>query len=321
MADVRNSTSNMSYIFSDALQRYMLERALPLLVHEKFAQVKGLGSNKQKQVKFIRYNSLPAATTPLTEGVTPDGQSLAFTSFTVDLVQYGSVVKFTDVLLKTHEDDLIQVASELLGEQAGQTKDELVRDVLNAGTNVVYSGGAADRASVSAPVSATELKAARRILDRNNAKKITSFVKPSQGYNTTPLPPSYVAITHPDIVFTLQSLSGWRPVETYYSQGGLIDEGEVGAWNNIRFIATTNAKIWAGAGSGGVDVYSILVMGARAYGVVKHDALGFASFYEPLGSAGEADPLHQRAAMGWKMMTASAILNDDFIVRIECAAE
>lgn len=38
---------------------------------------------------------------------------------------------------------------------------------------------------------------------------------------------------------------------------------------------------------------------------------------KPLGSAGTADPLDQRATQGWKMNHVAVILNNAFMVRYE----
>ena len=42
-----------------------------------------------KHVRMWRYSELPAITTPLAEGVTPDGQKLTETAFTVMTKPYG----------------------------------------------------------------------------------------------------------------------------------------------------------------------------------------------------------------------------------------
>ena len=49
--------------------------------------------------------SLPKADTPLTEGVTPNGQTLNVTTITSDLHQYGGWTPLTDVLQMTAIDN------------------------------------------------------------------------------------------------------------------------------------------------------------------------------------------------------------------------
>ena len=104
---------------------------------------------------------------------------------------------------------------------------------------------------------------------------------------------------------------------------------EIGAYKNIRFVMSTKAKIWTGAGatSGGfkntageVDVYAMLIFGTDAYGISEIRGNGLKNYVKPLGSAGTADPLNQVATSGWKAVTVCKILNDSFMLRLETAA-
>ena len=61
---------------------YLIDLADPLLVHDQFGQKKPIPANGGKVIEFRKYDSLPKATTPLTEGVTPDGQIMNVTTCT-----------------------------------------------------------------------------------------------------------------------------------------------------------------------------------------------------------------------------------------------
>ena len=92
---------------------------------------------------------------------------------------------------------------------------------------------------------------------------------------------------------------------------------------NIRFVETTEAKKWANAGketTGGSsdrDVYATLIMGKDAYGVTDITGGGLEFIVKPMGSAGTADPLNQRATAGWKAMKTAEILVDQYMIRVE----
>jgi N4-gp56 family major capsid protein len=96
-------------------------------------------------------------------------------------------------------------------------------------------------------------------------------------------------------------------------------EGEVGKFDEIRFIETPNAKVFTGAGASSIDIYSTLVFGMDAYGTTRISGEAMKNIVKPLGSAGSADPLDQRATSGWKATFVAKILNDAFITRIEHA--
>jgi len=74
------------------------------------------------------------------------------------------------------------------------------------------------------------------------------------------------------------------------------------------------------AGAAGRDVYSTLFIGADAYGTTKVSGGGLQTFVKQLGSAGSADPLNQRATVGWKAVKTAIILTQAFMLRVETAS-
>ena len=78
-----------------------------------------------------------------------------------------------------------------------------------------------------------------------------------------------------------------------------------------------------GGGASGIPVYSTLVYAKDAYGSVELGGNGrnIRTIINPPGSAGANDPLEQRGTIAWKVNGyCTAILQDDFIVRIESGA-
>lgn len=318
------NTSVIPAEVSNFYDRTLLERATPMLLHTKFAQVRDIPRKAgTKIIKFRRYGNLAAATTPLSEGITPAGKSLSVTDVTAEALQYGDYITVTDVLDFTTQDAELTEAADILGDQAGDTLDQLTRDTLATGTNVYYGGSATSRDGVGASdlITDTLLKKTTRLLKNNKAKKLMQMVNPSNGYNTTPLNACFVGIVHPNVSYTLTGLTGFIPVEKYPNKSDVMD-GEIGSLSEIRFIETTNAKVFAGAGASGIDVYATLVMGAYAYGITRISGESMKNIVKPIGSGGTADPLDQRATSGWKATFVAKILNNDFLVRIEtaCAA-
>lgn len=303
--------------------RTLLERAVALFVHTMWAQVRDVPRKAGvSTVKFRRYGNLTAATTALTEGVTPAGSQLSTTDITAAALQYGDFVTISDVLDYESQDPVLMEAAEILGDQAGDTLDQLTRTVLNAGTSVSYAGsGNTQNSHVAAGdiITTTLLLAAVTTLKNNNAKKITRMVNPSTGVATTPLNACYVAIIHPNLAQTIKAFTGFTKVQNYPSQVGVMP-GEIGSYDEIRFVETTNAKVFTGEGTGAIDLYSVLILGMNAYGTTRVSGEAMRNIIKPLGSAGTADPLNQRATSGWKATFVAKILNDNFLTRIMCAA-
>jgi N4-gp56 family major capsid protein len=288
--------------------------------YTKWAQVRDIAANAgTTTIKFYRYGNLTAATTPLVEGVTPTGKQLSRTTITGTVQQYGDFVTLTDRLQYETQDPILTETADILGDQMTDTFDQITRDVLVAGTSVFYANGVVGRSSVAANVSATDYKKIERALRKNNAKKITRMITATDGVGTTPIKAAFIALISPDTYFDLQSLSAFKPVESYASTQTLVDENEVGSMGHIRFVETTNAKVFTAAGSGSVDVHADVILAQNAYGITRISGKSTSIITKPLGSAGTADPLEQRATMGWKSYFLAMILNQNFIYRYEHA--
>lgn len=297
--------------------RSLLMRAVPRFVHNRWAQIKDIPQNAgTATVKFRRYSNLTAATTALTEGTTPSGSQLAQTTITADVDQYGDFVTVSDVLSYESQDAVLLEAAEILGDQAGDTLDILMRDILVAGTNVQYAGGVASRNLVATNITAAEIKKMVRTLKKDSARYVTTMINPTTGYSTEPVAPGFMAICSPDTTYDLEDLDGFTPIEKYSSQKGVMD-GEVGKFKQVRFVETPNAKVFAAAGASSADVHATLIIGKDAYGATRISGKAMENIIKPLGSGGTEDPLNQRATSGWKATFVGLILNDDFMGRIE----
>lgn len=314
------SRSVISRENTEFYDRTLLFRATPLLVHTKYAQVRDIPRNGgTNTIKFRRYGNLSAATTALTEGVTPAGSSLSVTDITASISQYGDYITITDVVDYESKDPVLVEAAEILGDQMGDTIDQLTRDVLAAGTVVTYVGDTSRGGVTSTDlITATEVRKAVRTLKNAKARRVTRMINASTGVATEPVSASYIGICHPDTTYDLQDETGWVPVEKYASTMKVM-EGEVGKLNDVRFVETTNAKVFEGAGASSIDVYATIIMGMDAYGITRISGEAVRNIIKPLGSAGTADPLDQRATSGWKITFVAKILNDAFMVRLEHA--
>jgi len=162
------------------------------------------------------------------------------------------------------------------------------------------------------------IKKTVRLLKNNKARRMTKMVDATTGYGTSPLNASYIGIVHPNTTYDLKGITNFLPVEKYASTAGIM-EGEVGKYDEVRFVETTNAKVFEGEGAGtpAIDVYSTIVFGSDAYGTTRISGEAMKNIVKPLG-AGE-DPLNQRATSGWKATFVAKILNQAYLVRIEHA--
>ena len=138
---LQNTTgsSGMSAEMKTFYERRLIDQALPALVHDQFGDSYPIPANNGKTIEFRKYDALPKATTPLTEGVTPEGQALTVTTVTAEVHQYGGWVPLTDMVQMTTIDNNVVQATSVLASQSGRTMDTIVRDILAGGTNVIYA--------------------------------------------------------------------------------------------------------------------------------------------------------------------------------------
>lgn len=305
--------------------RNLLERAQPNDVHGRFGQKRPIATRSGNQIKFRRYSQLAAATTALTEGVTPTNSALSVTDIVSTLAQYGSFITLSDMVSMTNQDSVVTEATDVLGDQAGTTIDLTRRDVLVAGSNVAFGSGAASRLATVNKITGSDLDKAIRFLKNQNAKFMKEGITPTDNVGTGAIRKAYIGIVHPDVEFDLEQISGFRAVSDYGSQQGVIED-EIGAYKNIRFVTSTNARIFTNATSvltagfkGGTtnDVYASLIIAAEAYGVSPLAGQALNTYVKALGSAGSADPLEQRSTVGWKATTVTTILNQTWLIRLE----
>jgi len=321
----------------------LLKRGLPHLCLEKFGQSQPQPKNATTTVKWRRYFLsgatgaagsgsgaffTPLAMTPLVEGVTPVGRTLGKQDYQVQLQQYGDYVVITDVVLDTHEDPVLQQAIEILGEEAAQVVETLRYNVLKAGTNVFYANGT-QRDQVNTSFDLDDQRAMTAALLRQNAKLVTSIVKSTADYRTEPVEGAFVAYTHTDMEVSIRKLTGYINPKQYGSASPW--ENEVGSCERVRYITSTIAAPYPNGGASGgtnvystggtlADVYPVLVFTRDSYGIVplKGESSITPMVVNPKPVSG--DPLAQRGTVGWKLWTATVILQDAWLARMESAA-
>ena len=284
----------------------LIDEAQANLVHGQFAQKKPIPQGSGKTIEFRKFASLPKATTPLTEGVTPDGKSLTVTAITATVAQYGDYITMSDVLELTTIDNVILEATKLLGRQAGLTLDTVVRNVMHSGTNVTYCP------KVAADGTETEVTS-RSALDNTcqlTVKVVQQVVAKLRGQNAPTIGGKYVAIIHPYVAYDLMRDPEWIDAHKYAKPENLY-EGEIGEVAGVRFVQTTEAKIYENG------VFGTLFLGDGAYGDTEITGGGLQTIVKQKGSAGTADPLDQRSSVGWKAIKTAELLIPNYLVRVE----
>lgn len=228
-------SAEMKIFYSD----YLIDLAEPELVHDQFGQKHPIPKNGGKVIEFRQYDPLPEMTTPLKEGVTPDGQSLTVKTITSEVKQYGGYVTLSDMLMMTAVDNNLVQATKLIASQAGRTLDTITREIINAGTVVQFSEGQVDSRdelyytdeSDNCNLTVDAIKRAVRFLETQDAPQINGY---------------YVGIIHPYSKYDLMKDPDWKTPHEYVDTENVY-QNEIGELYGVRFVQSSRAKVFAGA--------------------------------------------------------------------------
>ena len=306
-----NTDTNMttSSGLSAGMQTYYTRELLrtfePNLVHLQFGDEHRMPPHSGLVMNMRKLIPLETNTKALSEGDPGESVMLAETDVTVQLQQYGEYARCTDKLDLTHLDMDIMRRTKLFGDAGARSIDAVVREELAKCANVIYAGGKASRAELTAAdkLTSRELRKAVKTLKKNHAQTFGGY---------------FVAIIGPDTMYDLQEDDAFVKVSQYQDKENIYT-GEVGRLFGVRLVETTEAKVFEGAGASGADVASVIVLGQYAYGVTSLKGAKPRVIVKPAGSAGTADPLDQISTVGWKMDGFGAkLLQPEYAVRIEC---
>ena len=299
------TSSGLSAGMQTYYNRELLRTFEPNLVHLQFGDEHRMPPHSGLVMNMRKLIPLETNTKALSEGDPGESVMLAETEVTVQLQQYGEYARCTDKLDLTHLDMDIMRRTKLFGDAGARSIDAVVREELAKCANVIYAGGKASRAELTAAdkLTSRELRKAVKTLKKNHAQTFDGY---------------FVAIIGPDTMYDLQEDEAFVKVSQYQDKENIYT-GEVGRLFGVRLVETTEAKIFEGTGADGADVASVIVLGQYAYGVTSLKGAKPRVIVKPAGSAGTADPLDQISTVGWKMDGFGAkLLQPEYAVRIEC---
>lgn len=325
-------------------EREMLKHAMPIKVLSTFGTQKQIPQNKTDTVVFRRAlpidagtNGAPSITTSnylLQEGVTPGARTISYQDVQVTLQQYGVLMKLSSKAEAMYEDDIPGDMVKLVGEHMASIEELISYGVVRGGTNVVYANGSA-RTSVNTTISLNKLRQAARQLESAHAQLVTEKLAASVNYGTSAIEPGYLVFIHTDMEADFRNLTGFVPVAKYGSQKP-VHEREVGSVERFRIVTSPYFKPFLSAGgsitagtflsNGGTsgttaDVYPVMVVAQEAWGQVALKGMNaIQPIYLPAKQITHANPMGQFGYVGANFYKNAVRLNENWMVRIECAA-
>jgi N4-gp56 family major capsid protein len=213
-------------------------------------------------VTFTIFADISAATSTLNEVTDVTPVALSDSQVTVTLNEYGNAVVTTAKLRGTAFTDVDSAAANIIGYNAGDSIDQVIREVLAGGTNVVYATGGSTTPTSRESISTDD------ILHADDVRRVVAQLR---GANVATFNGSYMGYIHPDVSYDFRSntdVSAWRTPANYVNPEGIYN-GEIGLFESVRFIETPRAKVFANASNGTsttgtIDAYCTHVMGRQA---------------------------------------------------------
>lgn len=302
-----STTATLTGLMQTFYDKKFLERAKEMQTYNEGAQVRTIPANGGKTVYFTRFSPLAKATTALTEATNPSFVDMSTTTVSAVVAEYGSAVKVGKLFELTSIDTGLAEHIDVIGQNAGETVDELIADELDGGgTSQTVNNAAVSAIATSDIIDGSEIRKAVRQLKLNKAPKF------ADGY--------YHAIVPVSIVHDLRGDSEW--LDAYrYTDAANIRNGEVGTLHGVKFFETNNEVVSADAGAGNVDVYTTFIYGRDAYGIVDIAGTSTPKVYVKNPSAGSTDnPIDMFSTIGWKVHFAAKVLNSDWLIELKSAS-
>jgi len=244
---------------------------------------------------YVTYADFAAATTALTEGTPPTDNALSISTESFSATQLGNTIAISDLAALQSPHNLAAIAAERLADNAAKTQDTLIREILVAGSSVVFAGSATVRSAVAATSVLTGALVKRMVEELQNA-------------NVLPFPDgTYHSIIHPRQAGDLQrdtSTAGYVDIFKY-TRPDTLQSFQTANYAGVTFYVSHAAKVFTTAGASSANVYAGLFFGPESFAMNDMQTLN-AYMVAPGGD--HSDPLGQKAIFGWKLAFGAKLL-------------
>lgn len=266
--------------------------------------------------------AVEATPTPLTELADVTPTALSDSTVSVTLEEHGKATNVSAKLRGTSYLNEMRRASTEIGHHAGKTYDNLARNPLLAGTNVIFpnqfGGTGSSRATIvhADVLRADAVRLARTTLTNNSAKRYDN------GY--------YAAFIAPDVSYDFTSEVGadaWR--EPRVQAGARVEDiwrGSLGVFEGFLWVETPRLDIpelptgWLNGGATNEDVYPTLFCGKQCEAKVWSNELEENGPTPQIVVAPVTDNLRRFKGVGWYWLGGFGRFREASLVRVESSS-
>ena len=298
MASTTSTLSQLMQTYYDKLFISMVQRSQ---IMEQGSQKRPLPTGSGKIVYFQRYSPLALISQSPTEGSNPSAVDLSATNVSCTVAEYASYTPISKLLSLTAIDPKMKGAVEVMGINAGESRDALVRLELDNGTEqLAGSKTLISNIASSDTFSATEVRKAVKTL------KLQKAMKYDDGY--------FLGKTNPYGSYALMGDSTWVNAHTY-KDGDNLYKGELGRLHGVRFVEGSEATKTTST----VDVYNSYIHGKEAFAVTDLEGDRQHVYVKNPGANSTDNPVDRFSTVGWAMSFAVKVLDSNWIVVVKHA--
>jgi len=339
MADILSNTTNLSNLVPTLYSKRLLERLEPNCRAYQLAEKRTIPANSGKTILWNRYVQLDEGMS-LTEGTVPGPSALSTVTVSATLVQYGNLVKITDLVEEAAISNVVKDAVDVLGDNAAKTIDKYILNqigwygsaigALSAcsatftsyqfGTLYSKTSGSLDGEFWGDP--STFVNASDMVSLPISVSAIRKTVTHLRELNVSPLDDGfYHSMIHPTAIDALRGHTDWI-TWNQYTRPEKMERGLMGEVEGVKFyddpnMSTSNfsgMQVSTCIGSSFGTVYGTIIFGRGAYAVTELEGAGTGDnatkvYVVPRSRPDKADPLQQFSYVGYKATLAAKILN------------
>lgn len=235
-AQAFDSQNTMAPQMKSYYRTQALKNARPKMVFAQFGKKQPLPNHNGTTVEWRKANKF-ADVGRLIEGVIPKGKKFGYSMVTADIYEYGDYTAITKWLMDHAIDPVKEDASNEITAAGYNTLDKLVRNELLTGTNVMY-----------APKAAGTEVTSRSAIDDTCIMTTELIAKVVAHLAAADAPrignAKAVCIAHPFVIHDIMiNNDDWTEAHKYADPKAIYN-GEVGMYMGVRFVDSTNAKVY-----------------------------------------------------------------------------
>lgn len=299
------TTTTLSDQLSTFYEKVFLDRAQYEFVYNKGGQMRTNPDNEGKAVKFNRLSPLSISTATLTEGTNPSEVSLTTATVTATLGEYGQTVRKSKFASLTLIDANDKEVVEVVGQNMGETLDQLTRDELFTGaTSQIVAGKALSLVAASDVLTVAEIRKAVRTLEANKARRYSGY---------------YYMKTSPYPQYDLQGDSNWVNASIYRDSDDRVKTGALGEIFGVRLWVSKNPKVEA-SGASSANAYSNFIHGDSSFGCYDLSKDTPKLYIVPHTQVDSGNSTGRFSLISWAGAYVCKTLNANWLVNIKTGA-